>query len=552
MTGEPFGLAERAASLRRAAGEPFELVVVGGGITGAGVLRDAAMRGVAALLVERGDFASGTSSATSKMIHGGLRYLARGDLAVTRESSVERDLLAAANPNLVRPLPFLLPSFEGGTPLWRLRAALAIYHALGGRSGHRRHEAVSAEEAVRICPALEGAPLRGALLYWDAEVDDARIVLETIKSARRNGGEAVSYAEAVGFLRDGRGRVAGVRVRDRLSGREVAVRAAVVVNAAGPSAERVRALGGGATPFSMRPAKGAHLVVSRERLPAAAAVAFRAPDGRHMFVSPFWDAVLVGTTDTFTDEVDEPAVTAEDRDYLLGAANAALPAAGLTADDVLSVFAGVRPLVASAGEERPPSAVSREHSIDEDETGLITVAGGKLTTYRRMAERIVDRVVRRLPAARRGAVGGCRTAAEPLREDRFERAELERELARRFGVSPASAEHLVEAWGEEAERMLEEAPEAWREPVGASRYLYAECAWAWRHDCPATLADVLERRVRVAVFAPGQGLAELDRLAAVVGEAAGWDAARREEEARAYREVVGRRYRVRGEETRRG
>lgn len=469
MSTPAFDLEDRVRTLRTAADERYDLVVVGGGITGAGVLRDAAMRGLRALLIERGDFASGTSCATSKMIHGGLRYLAQGQLSVVRLSSRERDLLAALNPNLVRPLPFLLCSVRGGLPPWKLRVALRLYDLLAGSASHERSRYVSAEEAIGICPALGGAGVREAALYWDQQADDARIVLETIKSARRHGARAVSYAEAVAVPRDAQGRVTGVRVRDRLGGGEVDLAASIVVNAAGPGAARVRALATGGPASLVRPAKGVHVVVSRERFPCAAAVAFEAHDGRHMFVVPFDDVVMIGTTDTFTLEIDDPSPTIGDRDYLLRAANHAFPAASLAPSDVESAFAGVRPLVASPDDTRSPSKLSREHRVDEDVPGLITVAGGKLTTYRAMAEEIVDLAARRIARERGTRPGPCRTALEPLREDAFDAVELEGLLRARYGLSAHRAEHLVRAWGADAERVLEEAAPAWREPIGRSR-----------------------------------------------------------------------------------
>jgi glycerol-3-phosphate dehydrogenase len=542
VTDSTFTLDDRAAALRSAPRETFDLVVIGGGVTGAGVLRDASMRGLKALLVERGDFASGTSSATSKLVHGGLRYLVQGHLGVTREASTERDRLASKNPNLVRPFPFLIAGVRGDTPLWKVRAALLAYDLLGG-PGHRRHRTISRDETLRLCPALVGVDLSGAVLYWDMQTDDARIVLETVKSARRHGGEALSYAEAVGFL-ELEGRLAGVRVRDRLSGTVVEVRADAVVNAAGPAAERVRGLSERRHRPVVRPAKGAHVVVSGERLPCGAAVAFKASDGRNVFACPWGDVVLLGTTDTFTDEVDAPVVTADDRSYLLDATNRALPAARLEVSDVVSVYAGVRPLVATPEDDRPPSDVSREHRIDEDESGLISVAGGKLTTYRAIAQTIVDRVARRLPSRRRQALAACRTADEALRRDDFDRSSLLDQLARENELPAKCLEHLVDAWGSQAPRVLGESPASWRAQIGSSRFVVAELAWAWRHECPASLSDVLERRVRVAAFSRGQGLPEIEALARVVANVAGWDDTRRAEEIAKFRDVVRTRYRV--------
>jgi glycerol-3-phosphate dehydrogenase len=536
-------LEDRRQGLARAAREGAELVVIGGGITGAGVLRDAALRGLSSVLFERQDFAAGTSSQTSKMVHGGLRYLAEGQLAVTRESCAERELLARLNPELVRPLPFLFCAFEGGVKPWQVVAGMSTYSLLSGfRSGFRL---LSRRQVAALSHDLRLDVLRGAALYHDRQVDDARLVLETVKDARRVGAEAISHAEVIGFeKRDGK--LIGVRVRDRLSGAEHAVRASRVVNAAGPAVDRLRELDAPLRRRELRPAKGVHLVIARARLHADAAVAFQAPDGRHVFLCPYGDVHLIGTTDTFTDEIDEPRVTEADQRYLLAAANRVFPGAALGPADVLSVFAGVRPLLSEPGAVTPPSSVSREHRIEEDPSGLLSVAGGKLTTHRHMAEQIVDRVVASLPRERRQRLRRCQTRQRPLRPGRLAgapRRALERELEARFSLDPPSAARLIDTWGEDALAMLAAAPEL-RARIGTSRFFLCEVARSFSHECAADLGDVLERRVRVATLAPGQGLPQLERLARVAGEAAGWDAARVREEMQRYRARVALRYRV--------
>jgi glycerol-3-phosphate dehydrogenase len=546
VSGAAWTLDERRAALSRAERDGVDLLVIGGGISGAGVLRDAASRGLRAFLVERSDFASGTSSRSSKMIHGGLRYLAHGHLGVTREACRERDLLARLNPNLVRPLPFLFPAWEGGkiTP-WQVRAALWVYAALANFRPESRFRMLRLDEVASYSRDVRLEGMRAAGLYHDAQVDDARLVIEALKSARRLGAEAANHVEAIELLRaGGDGRVAGARVRDRLEGRTLVVHAAVVVNAAGPGIERVRGLDARADVEQLRPAKGVHLAIPRERVHAQGAVAFEASDGRHLFLCPFDDVMMIGTTDSFTDEIDEPVVTIEEVHYLLAAANGAFPSAGLTTNDIRSVWAGVRPLVAPEDAAAPPSDVSREHEVSDSPSGLVSLAGGKLTTFRAMGELVVDRVLRRLPPERRRAAGPSRTRMLPLRDDAFERAALEQELRGRFGVSAREAEHLVRAWGADATALLETAPEEWRQPIGRSRYLYAEVPWAFRTECAASLADVLERRVRLALFAEGQGLPQLARIAAVAAEALGWDAERTREEAAAYAAAVRRRYQI--------
>jgi glycerol-3-phosphate dehydrogenase len=537
--------AERAADLAAAETTPLDLLVIGGGITGAGILRDAASRGLRALLVERDDFASGTSGRSSKLVHGGLRYIAEGQLGVTREACRERDRMVRLNPNLVRRLPFLFPAYrDGRIPLWQVRAALLIYSGLAGFSRAARFRMLSAREVSGWSRDLRTDALLGAGLYWDARVDDARLVVETLRSARALGGLAVSRAEITGILADERGRTVGARVRDAGSGRAIDLRALAVVNAAGPSVERVRELSAPLPRRELRPAKGVHLVIRGERLPLSAAVGFQAQDGRHVFAAPWDDLVLIGTTDAFSDEIDEPTVHIEEVHYLLAAANEAFPDAGLTTNDLCSVFAGVRPLAADPGAQLPPSSVSREDRIDADASGLVSVVGGKLTTHRAMAERVVDRIAKALPEARRRALRPSATAGMTLRRDDFEAAELREGLTRRFGIGPLQAEHLVCHYGAGAETLLLESPPEWHAAIGHSRFTFAEIPWSWQTDCPASLCDLLERRVRLALFAPGQGLPELPHIAELAGRVAGWDAERCRAEARAYTASVRRRYQI--------
>jgi glycerol-3-phosphate dehydrogenase len=538
-----WSLSERAADLARAERGDLDLVVVGGGITGAGVLRDAASRGLRALLLDRADFASGTSGRSSKLVHGGLRYIGEGHLGVVRTACRERDRLRAQVPNLVRSVPFLLPAYRGSKlPLWQVRAVLWAYAGLAGFRRSARVRMLAPPEVTSRVPALRSALLRGAGLYHDARVDDARLVIETLKSARRLGAAAVNHAEVVSFLRDVEG-LRGVCVRDKTSGRHFEIRARAIVNAAGPAVERVRGLDAPVARQELRPAKGIHLVIPRRRVRTEVAITYEAADGRHLFVVPWDDMALIGTSDSFSDEIDAPVVTIEEVHYLLAWANHVFPQAGLTTNDLCSVFAGVRPLAASGDEDRP-SSVSREERLYRDRSGLISAAGGKLTTYRATGQRIVDRVLRRLPPERRAELGPSRTAQLPLRDDDFDRAAFESELVSRYGVARWRAAHLVSTYGAAAAALLEQAPPALRAPIGASRFTLAEIPWCFATECPASLADLLEHRVRMALWAAGQGLPELSLVARVAAEAAGWDTERARAEADGYVAAVRRRYQI--------
>ncbi len=545
MTAPRWSTPERLAALDRSELDGVDVLVVGGGITGAAILRDAASRGLRTLLVERDDFASGTSSRSSKLIHGGLRYLAEGQLAMTREACRERDLLMRLNPHLVRPIPFLFPAYRGGKySLLEVRAALSAYAAMANFRRTARFKMLGPDQLAEYSRDLDPEGLRGAGLYRDGQADDARLVLETLRSARRLGAAVANHAEVAEFLRGGDGRLLGARVRDRVGGRTFAVRSHVVVNAAGAAVERVRGLDRPVREPELRPAKGVHLVVPRTRIHAAGAITFEAGDGRQLFWSPWDDVALIGTTDTFSDEIDEPVVTIEEVHYLLDAANRAFPRAGLTTNDIRSVWAGVRPLVASPEETTPSTSVSRDHRIYADPSGLLSVAGGKLTTHRATGEQVMDRALRLLPHDRRRVAGPSRTAKLPLREDGFDLGELVRGLRERHGLGASAADHLARTHGRDAEALLAEAPAAERRTIGESRYTYAEIRWSMQRECPLTLCDLLERRMRLAIFAVGQGLPELDEIARVAGEAVGWDAERVRAEAADYARTVRRRYQI--------
>jgi glycerol-3-phosphate dehydrogenase len=540
-----WSLAERGVALDRAERDGLDLLVVGGGISGAGVLRDAASRGLRALLVERVDFASGTSSRSSKLVHGGLRYLAEGQLAMTREACRERDLLMRLHPNLVRPIPFLFPAYrDGGIPLWKVRGALTAYAALANFRRSARFRMLGPDEVGDFCPGLRREGLVGAGLYSDGQVDDARLVLETLRSARELGAEAVNHCEVTEFFRAGGGRLSGARVRDAITGRDRHLRAHVVVNAAGPAVERIRGLDRPVATPRLRPAKGVHLVIPRSRLWAEGVVTFDAPDGRHLFLIPWDEVALLGTTDEFSEEVDEPVATIEEVHYLLGAANEFFPRAALTTNDIRCAFAGVRPLLADPEDRSPSGSVSREHCIEQDPSGLISVGGGKLTTYRSTGKAVVDRALPLLPRERARACTPSRTARLPFRDERFDADLLASELEAGFEVAPHRAQHLVRTYGLQARRLLEEAEPVERRPVGESRYTFAEIPWSFRHECAATLCDLLERRMRLAIFAIGQGLGELDEIARVAARAAGWSDERARAEALAYTHAVRTRYQI--------
>lgn len=401
----------RSEAIRRLGAESFDLLVIGGGITGAGIAQDAAHRGLRVALVEKGDFASGTTHASSKLLHGGLRYLEQGQFRLMYEALHERNRLTRLAPGLAEWLPFLLPVYTRGWSAWRLRIGLWLYDLLAGFPRGRRHRWIPRAEALELAPFLNPRGLRGAFLYYDARTSDTRLTLAVLRSAREGGAVAANYCEVTEFLKEGESpsggdagaRITGARVRDLVGGAEFVVRARCVVNATGVWADRVAALDDPTAEPRLRPSKGVHLLVAEDRLgglaghPPRAAVLIPTPygDGRYLFVIPWEGVVLLGPTDTpYPGDPDRIAVEGDDIAYILTAANRLFPDLQLTEADIVGTMAGLRPLITGSAEST--SQLSREHRIWESGSGLISIAGGKLTTYRTMAAEATDLVVRRL------------------------------------------------------------------------------------------------------------------------------------------------------------
>jgi glycerol-3-phosphate dehydrogenase len=385
----------RAARFAALATQRFDVLVIGGGITGCGIARDAALRGLSVALVEKDDFASGTSSRSSRLIHGGVRYLEHGYLHLVFESSVERRRLLQLAPHLVRPLQFTWPVYRGDRiPRWKLAAGLTAYDALALFRNVARHKRLSRTFVLEDEPKLRPEGLLGGARYYDAATNDARLTLANALGASQAGAVVLNHAVATELLFDG-GMVAGATVRDCFSDRVTHVRASVVVNATGPWSDDVRGLDEGAVP-AVRGSKGVHIAVPRERVGNNYAVTLTSPrDGRVFFVLPADSQAIVGTTDSYTSATpDEVRATNEDIQYLLESANAFFPSARLRPDDVVSAWAGIRPLLPSAG--ATPGGASREHAVTTSAHGLISITGGKLTTYRVMAADVVKEVMHRL------------------------------------------------------------------------------------------------------------------------------------------------------------
>ncbi len=545
----------READLARLRGQRFDVLIIGGGVTGAGATVDAASRGLSVALVEARDLASGTSSRSSKLIHGGLRYLEQFDLGLVHEALHERGLLATRlAPHLVRPMPFLLPlprrTWHGGLLRGYYGAGVALYDAfaglVGGGRGMPLHRHLSATAARRIFPSLRDDTVGGAIRYYDAQVDDARLVITLARTAASLGATVVTSARATGFLRSAR-EVTGARVEDVETGESFDVAARTVIAATGvwsdDVAEMISAGGGPFRPgLRVRASKGVHLVFPRSAITGEAGLILRT-EKSVLFVIPWGGHWIVGTTDTdWRLDRAHPAASARDISYLLSQVNTVLDRP-LSASDIEGVYAGLRPLL--SGEDESTSALSREHAVVEPMLGLMLVAGGKLTTYRVMAADVVDRTVRRLAGRRSNGVPTqshvprSRTDQLPLLgADGYARLWGERSgLARRHGVSVGVAEHLLERYGSVATDVLSlvrTSPALARPLDGAPDYLAAEVAYAASAESALHLEDALARRTRVSIETIHRGAHSAEHAARLMGDVLGWDEAHRAREVEHY------------------
>ncbi|MBV8160610.1 MAG: glycerol-3-phosphate dehydrogenase/oxidase [Acidimicrobiia bacterium] len=507
----------RDAALGRLADEHFDVLVIGGGITGAGVALDAASRGLHTALVERRDFASGTSSKSSKMVHGGLRYLNQRDYRLVYEALHERQRLLRNAPHLVTPLPFLIPLYGGKAIAKALNSALWMYDVTGGVRIGKRHHRISPDDTIAHMPTLRREGLAAGFEYYDAQADDARLTLTIVRTAvLDHGAVAANYAGASGLLKDNGGQVVGARVGD------LDVRARVVVNATGVWSDQVRAFDEGPHTGSLRPAKGIHLTVPWDRVRCDIAVVVPVlKDKRSIFVVPWGDRVYVGTTDTDYDgSLDEPACTPDDVRYLLDAVNRFLTRP-LSTDDVVGTWAGLRPLVRNAHSARTAD-LSRRHRVERSPAGLLTVTGGKLTTYRRMAADTVD-----VAAAALGRGGRCRTTRLPLRGA--------------AGCEGVTDDHLQSRYGGEAralQAMIAADPSLGGRLVPSLPYLRAEALYAARYEMAHTLEDVLARRTRAVLLARDETATAAEEVARLIAAELGWDDAETSRQVSDFRTLV--------------
>jgi glycerol-3-phosphate dehydrogenase len=524
----------RATALEALAGHEFDVVVIGGGITGAGVALDAATRGYSVALVERRDYAAGTSSRSSKLIHGGLRYLQSFDLGLVREALLERQLLVKLAPHLVRPLPLVVASFAGrpdrltgiGLNMYDVMATRGLRARRDGAAdwSPERHRMIPGEEVAQLLPALADRDPTSGYLFYDCQTDDVRLVLTVLGEAERFGAVCANRCEVVELL-DG-----GVRARDRETGADLVIRAANVVNATGVWADRIRPdeLHDEAEVPSIRPSRGTHVTIAEADLPLVAGAIVPAGGGRTIFALPWLGRSLVGTTDNdYEGELDHVRPGEEDLDYLLGAVNEFF-GTSLGTGDLTGAYAGVRPLI-STGDSRKSVDISRKAELYETSSGLITITGGKLTTWRRMAKLAVDRLVER-----EGRDAPCRTHEIPLGL-----AIAPEELPDVPGVPEGSYAALADRYGHAAQDVLAVAaqwPELAAPIVPGLPDLLVEAVHAARAEQARSVGDVLLRRTRLGLLAARQLDGPDARVAAVIGPELGWDEKRIAREVDVFRQ----------------
>jgi glycerol-3-phosphate dehydrogenase len=536
-------MGENAGRLAGLADGPFDLVVIGGGVTGCGIAREATLRGLRVALFEQNDFGSGTSSRSSRLIHGGVRYLEHGHLRLVFEASAERRRLLRLAPHLVRPLEFTWPVYRGArVPRWKLAAGLTLYDALAFFRNVGRHHRLSADAIARRQPTLRRDGLLGGATYFDACTNDARLTLAVALDARERGATMVNHARIIGLTRH-EGRAVAVDVQDALSGARISVAARVIVNAAGPWSDEARQLEGSTAKPTVQGSKGVHIAVTHDRVGNRGALTLLSPDdGRVMFALPAGAHTIIGTTDTFTSvSPDDIRASEADVAYLLDAANTFFPAAKLGRDDVIAAWAGVRPLAAKAGAGDSVSA-SREHSIAVTPVGVVTITGGKLTTFRVMAAQTVDIALRQLgqraPRSRSEQTSLAWDPAQTLDSV---------VMAATAATGDASlAAHLVASYGAAW-------PAAWREiraPDGAEPiepgavYRLGEMRYACRSEMAATLGDLLIRRTHLAFETRDHGRSAALRVARYVAPLLGWTPTDIETEVQRYAVEVGRMFSV--------
>ncbi len=532
----PLDLGYRARAWKRLAEREFDVLIIGGGVTGTGAALDAATRGLSVALVEQRDFASGTSSRSSKLMHGGLRYLEQMDFGLVREALKERELaLTRLSPHLVRPVPFLYPLTNRGWERPYVTAGLTLYDNMGGARSVPGHRQLTRHGALRLVPAMRKDALTGALLYFDAQMDDARHTLTLARTAAAYGASVLNSAQVVGMTKAGE-RIVGASVEDVETGSRAEVRARVIVNCTGVWTDDIQTLAGGRGRFHVRSSKGVHLVVPRDRINSEVGLILRTPTSV-LFVIPWGTRWLIGTTDTdWNLDLAHPAASNADIDYILAHVNSVLTTP-ITHADIQGVFAGLRPLL--AGEDETTSQLSREHAVARPQPGLISIAGGKYTTYRVMAADAID-------AAREDIGPGVADSVTEhiplLGADGYPALmnQLDR-LSRKTELPVWRLQHLLGRYGSLVDELFELAAgdrTLWEPVPGAEDYLMVELLYGASHEGALHMDDLLARRTRASIETPSRGVDSARAVAELVAPALGWDENRTEREVEFYRARV--------------
>ncbi|MFQ6617344.1 MAG: glycerol-3-phosphate dehydrogenase [Fidelibacterota bacterium] len=540
-----FSLKTRGENIKRLRNERFQIIVIGGGITGAGIARDAAMRGVKTALIEKADFGWGTSSRSSKMIHGGLRYLKQLHIRLVRESLREREILLHLAPHLIHATPFLIPIYKGGKERkFHIEIGLFGYDLLAGSKSVGHHKKLSKEEILEIEPLIRAEGLKAGFIYYDCLVNDARLTLATVKSAHQNGAVIANYMKATGFVKRN-GKITGVKFRDELSGETGVIEGDVFINAAGVWVDSVRDLAGD-EPGMLRPTKGVHIVFPRKKLNVNNIVIIPAKDNRIIFTVPYGDFVYVGTTDTdYNASPDEVRTEREDVDYLFEALGNEFKGCNFKVHDIISTWAGVRPLIHHEGE---PSEVSRDYKITIGDNGLVSIAGGKLTTYRAMAEQLIDEVLERFWGMSVKQFGSCKTADKPLfggdikNYDEFVRSII-KGMNKVWGISEDAVRRLINNYGTDFLKILGYGLDNSKllRPVHHEIPLMgAEVIYGVEEEMTLTLLDFMERRTELMHFTTDNGMSAARTAARIMGKRLKWSWRERRRQIIRYREAVGK------------
>ncbi|RJP27739.1 MAG: glycerol-3-phosphate dehydrogenase/oxidase [Actinobacteria bacterium] len=538
-----FSSQQRKDLIEEARGKVFDVLVIGGGITGACAARDAARRGLSTAIVDKNDWAFGTSSRSSKLVHGGLRYLELFDFKLVFEACRERRRLLLNAPHVVWPQSFIFPVYKGDkAPLPIIAMGLWMYDFLALFRNVQNHQLHGPRRILEVEPELDSERLKGGGQFYDCATDDARLTLAHVQSARLEGACCLNYARVVDILLDG-GMACGARVRDEVSGDEFDIEARMVLNCTGPWTDSICCMGDPEAIPKLRPTKGSHIIVPWERVKATNAMPIISPaDKRMMFLVPWGDYALVGTTDTdYTDDYDTIHASREDVDYILEAANKALPKANLAYDDIISTYAGLRPLISAEVKDVKESQVSREHSIYEGHSGLISIAGGKLTTARSMAEELVDLAVRRMGERFGTRPAKCTTSKAPVFGK--DGTDFSRRLERLAGDLRLDGDVIskLQLLGTGAVRVLGMVAE---DGSGEKRlgdgipYIEAEVVYSAREEMVVTLTDFMVRRSLIYYEDREQGLGCAEKTAELLGRELGWNKKERKRQVEEYRKVV--------------